>query len=215
MGDQADFDAVARPYRWLEYLTLGRALKRAREHFLPRLTGARSALVLGDGDGRFLARLLAANPVLRAEAVDTSAAMLALLAARCSTDRSRLTTHQVNALEFVPERSYDLICTHFFLDCLTQAEVERLVATLVPALEGDDAVWLVSDFRVPPTGLMRWPARVLIRGLYLAFGVLTGLRVTKLPDYARVFTAHGLMLRHRHLSLGGVLSSELWQGKRF
>jgi hypothetical protein len=54
-----NFDRIARPYRWLEYLTLGRSLERAREVFLPLLKDRRQALILGDGDGRFTARLLA------------------------------------------------------------------------------------------------------------------------------------------------------------
>ena len=58
----ANFDLIARPYRWLEYLTFGPALARCRNHFLPQLTDRRAALVLGDGDGRFLARLLAPTP---------------------------------------------------------------------------------------------------------------------------------------------------------
>ena len=77
-----NFNRIARPYRWLEYLTLGPALTRCRTHFLPQLAACRTALVLGDGDGRFLAGLLAANPDLRADAVDTSATMLQLLTRR-------------------------------------------------------------------------------------------------------------------------------------
>ena len=76
---ELNFDPLARPYRWLEYATFGRALERCRFHFLPALTGARRALVLGDGDGRFLARLLRANPELEADVVDCSPAMLRLL----------------------------------------------------------------------------------------------------------------------------------------
>ena len=44
-----NFDRLARPYRWLEYATFGRTLERCRFHFLPALTSARRALVLGDG----------------------------------------------------------------------------------------------------------------------------------------------------------------------
>ena len=67
-----NFDRIARPYRWLEYLSLGRALERCRFHFLPRLRDCRRALVLGDGDGRFTAKLLDANPSVQVDAVDIS-----------------------------------------------------------------------------------------------------------------------------------------------
>src|SRR6202012_3359002 len=101
---------------WLEGLTFGRTLERCRTHFLPRLADRRSALVLGDGDGRFLAQLLASNPALHADAVDTSTAMLRLLARRAHANATRLQIHQTDALTFTPTRPYDLIVTHFFLD---------------------------------------------------------------------------------------------------
>ena len=47
---QPNFDFVARPYRWLEYLTLGRALEHCRLHYLPSLLKRNRALILGDGE---------------------------------------------------------------------------------------------------------------------------------------------------------------------
>src|SRR5258708_9827049 len=129
---EPDFNLIARPYRWLEYLTLGRALERCRTHFLPRLRDRRHALVFGDGDGRFLARLLAYDAELRADAVDTSAAMLRQLRRRSEAaivDADvRLRTHHANALTFPAAGGYDLVVTHFFLDCLTQAQDDALVS---------------------------------------------------------------------------------------
>ncbi len=113
-----NFDRIARPYRWLEYLTLGPALQRCRTHFLPNLQHRRHALVLGDGDGRFLAQLLLTNQHLRADAVDTSAAMLHLLSIRCAAAQTRLHTHHHSALEHAPAAST--------LDCLTQSELDAL-----------------------------------------------------------------------------------------
>jgi hypothetical protein len=34
---EPDFNRIARPYRWLEYLTLGKALENCRTHYLPQL----------------------------------------------------------------------------------------------------------------------------------------------------------------------------------
>jgi hypothetical protein len=206
-----NFDLIARSYRWLEYVTFGRALERCRFHFLPRLTYARRALILGDGDGRFTSRLLAQNPVVQVTAVDTSASMLRLLESRCAPFSSRLSTRQTDALTFTPSCPCDLICTHFFLDCLTQREVEALIARLALTLRPKPAYWLISDFRIPPFGSMHWPARLLVRELYLAFRVLTGLRVRHLPDHASALARAGFNRVDRHLSLGGLLATELWQ----
>jgi SAM-dependent methyltransferase len=212
-GRAANFDRVAQPYRWMEFVSFGRSLERCRCRFLPRLAGCRNALVLGDGDGRFLARLLAANPLLRADAVDSSAAMLRLLERRAyiatGDGVARLRTCHVNALDFIPKHNYDLIVTHFFLDCLTEPELEELVRRLGPYAEAG-ALWLVSDFHIP-AGRMRWPARILVRLLYLAFRLLTGLRTSKLPDHARALSRAGFTRIAAHFSLAGLLTSELWE----
>jgi ubiquinone/menaquinone biosynthesis C-methylase UbiE len=208
-----NFDRIAPLYRWMEYATFGRSLERCRNHFLPELQGCRSALVFGDGDGRFLARLLAANPDLRADAVDTSHAMLRLLERRARDAGARLRTHPTSALTFSPQRCCDLVVTHFFLDCLTQPELDRLCARIVPHLE-PGAQWVVSEFRIPP-GAMHWPSRILVRLLYLAFRMLTGLRIRRLPDHAAALAAAGFTRTAQHLSLGGLLTSELWQLREY
>jgi SAM-dependent methyltransferase len=210
---EPDFDLIARPYRRLEYLTLGRALERCRTHFLAQLRDRRHALVLGDGDGRFLAQLLAGNPHLRADAVDTSFTMLRLLRERSeaatSDANTRLRIHHSNALTFPLGGPYDLVVSHFFLDCLSQADLNSLVARVASTL-APGALWLVSDFRIP-SGLMRLPARVFVRGLYLAFRVLTGLRTVQLPDHVTPFTQAGFVrIAHRD-SFAGLLTTELWK----
>ncbi|MEO6912235.1 MAG: class I SAM-dependent methyltransferase [Edaphobacter sp.] len=213
MKTEPDFNRIARPYRWLEYVTLGTALESCRTHYLPQLLNRRHALVLGDGDGRFLADLMAANPQLQAEAVDSSATMLRLLRQRCEATScnaaARLQIHHTPALSFAPAGPYDLVVTHFFLDCLTQPEIKTLIDRVAPAL-APDALWLISDFRIPP-GAMRLPARIVVRTLYLAFRLLTGLRTNHLPDYRTPLTQAGLSRVAHHQSLAGLLSTELWQ----
>ena len=205
----ANFDRIARPYRLLEYFTLGPALQRIRTHFLPRLLHRRHALVLGDGDGRFLAALLRTNPEIQADAVDTSAAMLRLLRRRCETiTTTRLCTHNQSALEHSPKAETDLITAHFFFDCLTQPELNVLVSRLACHTR-PDTLWLVSDFRVP-IGPLQLPARLLIRALYLAFRLLTGLRSTHLPSHEKALAAAGFTRIAQHLGLGGILTTELW-----
>ena len=204
---QPDFDRVARVYRWAEYLALGRTLQRAREYFLPRLTECKSALALGDGDGRFLARLLQQNPEMQAVAVDTSSAMLALLRERCG---SRVRTVQLSALEVQAEPETDLVVTHFFLDCFTQPEVETLATHLCAQLE-PGTLWAVSDFGTPQARWLRPFAAAYVRSLYLAFRILTGLRVTQLPNPQRALDLAGLVRLERKEFLFGLVYTELWQ----
>ncbi len=209
MNPEPNFNPIARPYRWLEYFTLGRALERCRLHFLPKLLNHKKALVIGDGDGRFLAALIASNPHLHVDAVDTSATMLQLLSQRCQGDATRLKTHHTSALTFAPTGAYDLVVTHFFLDCLTQSDLEALIARITPTLT-PNALWLVSDFRIPQ-GRMRLPARIFVRSLYLAFRIITGLRTVRLPDHATPLAHAGLTRVGHRDSLAGLLTTELWQ----
>jgi SAM-dependent methyltransferase len=208
-----NFDYIARPYRWLEYLTLGKSLEDCRTHYLPQLMDRRHALVLGDGDGRFTSKLLATNLLINVVAVDTSATMLQLLRQRSEAATpnasTRLRTLHSNALTFPLEDSYDLVVTHFFLDCLTQSEINTLITRIAPTLT-PGALWLISDFRIP-TGPMRLPAKLLIRSLYLGFRLLTGLRTTHLPDHASALTQAGLTRISHHHRLAGLLTTELWQ----
>jgi ubiquinone/menaquinone biosynthesis C-methylase UbiE len=204
-----DFDGVARAYRWLEYAALGPLLERTRECHLALLQGCSRALILGDGDGRFTARLLASAPEVRVEAVDLSGMMLSLLKERCSAYAARLEVHQADARKFEPREAPDVVVTHFFLDCLTQTEADTLVARLTTLLR-PNTLWVVSDFRVPD-GAMHWPAWVYVRTLYFAFRILTGLRTTRLPDHAAALERSGFVRVTVERRMFGVLTSEVWR----
>ncbi|MHB1699723.1 MAG: class I SAM-dependent methyltransferase [Acidobacteriaceae bacterium] len=206
----ANFNRVARVYRWAEYLTFGCALERCRFFYLSATLPCRAALVLGDGDGRFLAGLLRQNPAITADVVDSSSAMLALLQRRIADQCGRVTLHHADALAFVPPGEYDLVATHFFLDCFATEQVKELAASIARHAR-PGALWLVSDFNVPTHSLARIPARLLVRGLYLAFRLLTGLRPTRLPDHAAALRSAGFQRISQHPSLGGLLISELWK----
>ncbi|MGB7191296.1 MAG: class I SAM-dependent methyltransferase [Acidobacteriaceae bacterium] len=207
----ANFDPLARPYRWLEYLTFGPMLERCRFCRIPELAGARRALVLGDGDGRFLARLLAANPALQADVVDQSPAMLRLLQTRVATagTSDRIRVHQADALTFQPSgAAYDLVITHFFLDCFTTEQVRGLVENLRPHL-APGALWIASEFAIP-RGVAALPSRMVVSSLYLSFRILTGLRTRALPDHPAVLRENGLKLQNLRTFLAGLLVSERW-----
>ena len=209
-ADTPNFNRIARLYRWMEYATFGWSLERCRNRFLPQLQECRRALVLGDGDGRFLAHLLAINPGLRADAVDASAHMLHLLRTRCSAVTGlRLRIHNRSALEHAPASSTDLIVTHFFLDCLTQSEVDELARRLARHIR-PGALWVVSEFRIP-AGAMHWPSRILVRLLYLAFRLVTGLRTRELPDHPAALTSAGLVCIAQHLTLAGLLTRDVYK----
>lgn len=111
------FDRLAGLYRPLEFLAFGRDLERARFHFLPRLHDRRNILVLGEGDGRCLARLVQAAPLSRIHCIDASTAMLARAEARIAgTEAHARVTFEcrdIMAARLTPA-TYDAVVTLFF-----------------------------------------------------------------------------------------------------
>lgn len=213
MNAAPDFTRLARLYRWMEYLSFGPWLWWCRCAFLSQMQGCRSALVLGDGDGRFTAKLLRASPAIRIDAVDASPAMMRALERRTAANASRLRIELADLRAWQPATDasrYDLIVTHFFLDFLTTEEVAALALRL-RAAAAPGALWVVSEFAIPSGAAGRALARPIVAGLYRAFGWMTGLTVRSLPDYETALRAAGFTLEKSRSWLGGLLLSQLWR----
>jgi ubiquinone/menaquinone biosynthesis C-methylase UbiE len=197
-------DLIAPYYRWIERLGMGRSLERRRRWFLPEIVHARRALVLGDGDGRFLCELLRRNAVVRADYVDSSYRMLDLARQKAGTER--VTYQQANALTLdFPREAYDLIATHFFFDCFGPKDLEMLIGRVAGAAR-PGAQWIVSEFRTPNI-----LARLLVSGLYLFFGITTGLKTQTLADHRPILRSNGFRLINASHSRGALVVSELWE----
>lgn len=213
MSSPAKFGRLARVYCWMEYLSFGPYLKRCRELRLTEIAACRRALVYGDGDGRFVAKLVRCASRIQVTAIDASSAMLRQAAPRLpSGAQVRLVC--ADALQYVPgelpEAPFDLVVTHFFLDCFSDGELRTLM-TRVSSATGPGAMWIVSDFAIPEHGVRRLIGSWIVRGLYLAFGILTGLTTRRLPDHARVMRESGWVREDRRTLLGGLLISERWR----
>ncbi len=214
-------DFIARWYRWFEYIGFGGALERRRYAFLPDVTDSQGdVLVLGEGDGRFLAKFMdrcnihktstnihetsRTEPRLSVDYVDLSARMLDLARTRAGTDC--VTYHHADALTIpLPAAHYDLIVTHFFLDCLSEDEAKSLVEKISAAAQ-PNARWLISEFREPAG----W-ARATVQILYLFFRITTGLRTRRLIDHHPLLTRAGFALVKEETERFGLLASELWR----
>jgi len=209
-GAPPDFNGLARFYRWMEFFTFGSRLERCRHAFLGDLAACKRAALLGDGDGRFTAQLLRVNSTVKIDAVDASRAMLCGLLHRAGSHATRVHVHCADARQWQPENPpYDLIATHFFLDCLTDDEVRSLAEKLRGALT-PSGQWVVSEFAIPEGAFGLWVARLVVWLLYRAFGLLTGLTVRRLPDYADALRAAGFTLRKHSSFLHGLLAADLW-----
>ena len=206
-----NFDRLAKLYFWMELSTFGPFLARCRQAFLSELLSARHAVVLGDGDGRFTAELLCVNSQVQIDAVDASPAMLHALLHRAGQNAGRVSAHCADAREWQSANPpYDLVVSHFFLDCLTTEEI-RVLAAKVHSAISPSAMWIVSDFAVPRNLFGRWIARPLVWLLYRAFGILAGLQIRSLPNHHLALRNAGFTLTQRQTWLHGLLVSEMWR----
>lgn len=212
MSEPARFDRLARLYRWMEYFSFGPYLQECRNLRLDEAGLHHRALAYGDGDGRFLAELVKRAPGIQAAAVDASAEMLRQ-AMRKLPPGSLVRLVHADALAcepaHFPEAPFDLVVSHFFLDCFTEPEIALLLLRVQKAVCAD-AIWIISDFAIPPQSPARQIAALIVRGLYLAFGLLTGLATRRLPDHGRVMQEAGWLLEDRKKLLLGLLISERW-----
>ena len=195
-------DPIARYYRWLEYLGFGRALERRRNAFLADVAGSRRALALGEGDGRFLARLVAEMRGT-VDYIDLSPRMLDLARSRCG-DRVHYLAGDARTIP-LRESEYDLIVTHFFLDCLDAPDAAVLVRRIAAAAQPDSR-WLISEFRDA-----NWWSRLSVISLYAFFRIATGLKTKRLIDHHPLLRKHGFVLEKSEQARAGLLVSELWR----
>ena len=192
MNAPPDLNRLAGLYPWMEAVTFGPWLSRCRSAYLAEMRHCRRALVLGDGDGRFTARLLRANLEVEIDAVDASTAMLRALIRRAGPHADRVRAHCADVRLWQPANPpYDLVVTHFFLDFLTNDEVQALAAKLRGALS-PSALWVVSEFVIPRGSFGRYVARPVVSGLYLGFHWLTGLGCARASRSSRGATRRRL-----------------------
>jgi len=197
----------------MEYLTFGPALHRRRLEFLKDIATARSVLILGDGDGRFTAEFLNHNRTALVDSVECSRWMANLAAARIvrvPNGPSRVRQVLEDASTVPLTGTYDVAVTHFFLDCFTTEELERLVPRIAAHIRPGGR-WIISEFQIPASGLRRHVARIVVAVLYRAFGILTGLQTRQLPDYRRILERNRFFRTALRTGLAGILVSEVWQ----
>lgn len=197
LAARADFDLLAPVYPTMERLLAGQRLQRCRTAWLDELAGARRMLIAGVGHGPALAAVLRRHPQLRITCVDASARMLAVArarAARDGLDLERIDFVQARLPDWRPaDARFDVIATHFFLDCFAPDQLGAVVAAL-SRLATPDARWIVSDFTLPPRGPARWRALAVHRLMYFFFRLTTRLPARRLTPPDAHLAAHDFRL---------------------
>ncbi len=211
---RADFSRVASVYDALAGVVFGQAQRRAQQAALaagmPLAGAAPQVLVLGGGGGWVLIELLRHCPAARVLYLETSAAMLAraqaLLRQVAPSAKAQVEFRQGSEQALRPREQFDVVITFFVLDCFTMAEFPAALARL-QAARRPGALWLVVDFRPPNT----WWQHVLLRLMYLFFGITVGLRARQLPPWPTALAALGLENRYQTSYYGNFILCQVLQ----
>lgn len=243
------FDRIASSYRFLEWILFCNVLQRARTAFIPQTVDSRRALVVGEGDGRFLVELLRTNPRIQVDCVDASKKMLALARARVAVipskardltnthrrfakslgpsrtgvvcaprddpylqlgDPSRVQFYCADILDWIPPRTYDLVVTHFFLDCFDREQLSGLVGKLAHAA-APRSRWMVADFAIPANGFGKFHAKIWLRMMYSFFHAVADLKAHELVDPSSFIQHTGFRLRQEIVTQLGLVKTQLWE----
>ena len=208
------FDTLAPHYHWMEWLLAGNKLQRCRTASLDSIPSPHQVLIYGEGNGRFLTELCRRFPAARVTCVDASARMIEL--ARRRLTRNSLSGAQVefihaDALMWTPPANcFDLVVTHFFLDCFRQDQLAQLMP-LIASAAAPRANWLIADFKVAETGLRRWRSQAILAIMYVFFRHVTRLPARELTAPEGYMEGCGFRRVRRVESNFGLLHSDWWQ----
>ena len=157
------------------------------------------------------------HPTVEVDCLDASERMLQLARERVEQTWPDRAVHvrflRDDITSWIPlENHYDLIVTHFVLDCFREPELRLIVQKLAGAAT-QTGTWLLADFRVPSGGFARLRARVWLALMYGFFRVTARIEANELIDPAPFMQSQGFTLAMQHQFKGGMLKSESWRRK--
>lgn len=207
------FDLIAPYYHWLEIIFAQKKMQRARLALLSDIPRPVHILLVGEGPGLFLEKCHESFPEAMITYVDASNAMLK------KTERKLLKKYfsikniellHENIFHWQPEKEkYDLLVTHFFLDCFTAPELEQIIKKMTLAAT-PDANWLIADFHMPSPWLLKKSSQLLVKFLLFFFKVTADVSTEKFIDHTLILKKTGFLLYRRKYFCRGLLKSDWW-----
>jgi ubiquinone/menaquinone biosynthesis C-methylase UbiE len=201
-------DRIAPFYRFFEMAAFGTLLQKQRLTFLSAAQGKQRVLILGDGDGRFTQALAQTYPELEIDSIELSARMVDEAKSRIP-ENIRLI--QADIFHFPLSRtSYDLVFTHFFLDCFSASRLHEVITRISEALT-PNGTWVISEFHQAASGWRKRYTSIWLATMYLFFKWATGLETQSLPVYGPMLEAAGFLILSEKLSWDGLRVAQIWQ----
>ena len=127
--------------------------------------------------------------------------------------KKRVTPEQRSSIVFlhqsefskIPEQTYDVVLTQFFMDILPEEEIEELLREL-DRRTNSDTRWIFLDFF--PVAEKKWLIKIMI----WFFRLSTGNPRKDLPDYARYFRKYRWEIKEKKMLQKGFIQA--WVLKR-
>ena len=190
------FDKLAPWYGILESLLFGPRLQQMRCAYLDQLADVGTVLLIGEGTGLFLERLLKVNPEATVAVVESSAEMIDRCRNRVpSEDCRRVTFHKSTLLEFESVQRFDALCTFFFWDCFEENQL-RIMLPAISKFQKPESFWIDVDFfetskDAPGINLFHF---LLMRMLYGFFGLATGIEARRVVEIEPIAGQNGFFV---------------------
>ena len=206
------YNRLARWYRPLEWILFGNELQRARTALVDRLPNVSRGLVLGDGDGRLLERLVRSQDRCEFVSIDQSVRMI-------EKQKRRTQTQGGESIQFVcddatqsplADNRFDLLVTSFFLDCFSKEFLQTQLPIWINAIEDGGLVYLV-DFVHPDHGWRRIQSHLYQRIMHQFFRWQTGLPNRELVDLDPILRSLPLELLTTATGLHPMMTCRIYQ----
>jgi ubiquinone/menaquinone biosynthesis C-methylase UbiE len=204
------FDLVAPFYPALERCVFGSRLDEARQAFYDCALQADRILLVGEGNGRFLASLLARKIGGSIRVVEKSPVMIRLAKDRIDGQREAdLEFIEADIRHCIPERPFDYIVTHFFLDQFNPP-AQQVIIDRFTELSTEEAAWINVDFVPPRTR----GGRTLMWLQYAFFRVMTRLEARRCFDESTLAAQSGWIVLESLSFLSGFIVAKRYQKRR-
>jgi SAM-dependent methyltransferase len=204
------FDTLAPHYRWMERVLAGDKLQKCRTAHLQSIDAPQRALLVGEGNGRFLRAFVERFPSTEITCIDASGRMLDV--AKAGLNSAARVAYLPSDIFETPlqQNHFDLIVTNFFLDCFPPDQLAPVVTKLAAAASSE-ATWLLADFCEAPGGLKKARSKLILSSMYLFFRFATKLPAHRLINPDELLRNNGFELINRRRFEWDLLHADLWR----
>ena len=208
------FNKLAPFYGFFSAVISLNKIHKSQLWFLTKKDKYKNAIIIGGGDGKFLAEAVKKGLAEHYFYIDFSSNMLQMAKTRIekeNPDYLRSITFVCGLFNEVPLRQkFDLVVTSYFLDCLSQNEF-LIAMHKINAHLSENGTWFFSDFNIPRDNFRKILAKLTIRFIYLIFNFICHWNLKQLPDFTNEFNKYPLTVIAEKYFLGGLLVSRIYK----